>query len=482
MSRRTQALLVGIPLMIAMLWVPQIPLAKASGGLALDSSSSGTCIGFVQCTAYASNLDATGTNDLIILQVLLNNTGTVTAVTSTQGLTWTQRAEVLDGLGGRESEWYAVASRIVSNPSISITDSIPKIKVGIEVFGITGYDTAKPFDYTVSVPSVETSSSASISASISTNDAYDMLIGLEYGGTGPTFTAGSGFTGICLNDSTCAVAGMDPAASEYQIAPAAQSNSIVNMTQMGASSWGFIVDSIESAIPFVDHVSPGTGAVGAVITVQGTAFLGASNVEFCGTFLSRFTVVNDTSMTIIATQLSSPPSTQTCDIVVSNGSGASLLSAIDQFSFLPNVQSISPTTGGSGTVLRITGSSFIGATSVTICGVSHTGFTVKNDTEITTTVSQIALASSTRCGVVVTNFNGRSPASGGGVFTYTPQSGSQGAGPNSVNASELTTRTIYIAIASILAVALIVGSQLIHRRGSDEMKGHALQTQKKPLP
>ena len=477
MSRRNQALLVLLPIMTAMLWIPQIPLARAGGGLALDSSSSGSCIGITQCTTYASNLDTAGTNDLVILQVLLNNTGTVTAVTSNQGLTWTQRAEVLNGLGGRESEWYAVASRIVSNPSISVTDSIPKIRVGIEIFGIAGYDTASPFDHTISGPTVATGSSTNIAASISANDAYDMLIGLEYGGKGPSFTPGSGFTGICLNDPSCSVAGIDPAASEYQIAPAAQSNSIVSMTQTGASNWGFIIDSIESAIPFVDSVSPGTGAVGSVISVEGTALSGALSVEFCGMFLPGFTVVNDTSMTIIAPRLSSPPSTQTCDIVVSNGSGASLSSASDQFSFLPTIASIEPTSGSYGTVLRITGSSFIGATSLTICGIAilQPRFSVSNDTEIMTTVPQTMLATSTRCDVVVTNFNGKSPTSGGAAFTYVPQGGSQGTGPNTTNAPTLT-RVIYIAAASVAAIALIVGSQVVHRRGSEEKKDQELRS------
>ena len=469
MSRRTQAFLVGTIVMILMLSIPQIPLAKASGGLALDSSSSGSCIGINQCVAYAQNLDTAGTNDLILLQVLLNNTGSVTAVTSNQGLTWTQRAEVSNGLGGKESEWYALASQLVSRPSISITDSIPKFNVEIEIFGVTGYDSAHPFDPTVSGPTVATGSSSTISGSISTNDAYDMLIGLEYGGTGP-FTAGSGFIGLCLGDPSCTVSGMNPAASEYQFAPVAQSNSIVNMTQTGSSTWGLIIDSIESAIPFVDFISPSTGTVGTVITVQGTALSGAVNVEFCGVFLSRFIIINDRSMNITAPQLPSPPSDQSCDIVVSNGSGASLSSPSDRFSLLPTILWVDPTTGSYGTALRITGSSFIGAKSVAVCGISQPTFTVNNDSEITTTIPQITLATSTRCDIVVTNFNGRSSTSGGEVFTYVPQGGSQGTGSNPANSAALTTRTIYIAAASIAAAVLIIGSQLVHRRSSNEKK------------
>lgn len=462
MSHRNRALFVLLPIMTAMLWIPQIPLARAGGGLAVDSSSSGSCIGITQCTTYASNLDTAGTNDLVILQVLLNNTGTVTAVTSNQGLMWTQRAEALNGLGGRESEWYAIASRIVSNPSISITDSVPKIRIGIEIFGIAGYDTARPFDPTISAPTVATGSSANISASINTNDAYDMLIGLEYGGKGPTFTAGSGFTGICLNDPSCTVAGMDPAASEYQIAPAAQSNPTVSMIQMGVASWGFIVDSVESAIPSVESVSPGKGAVGTVITVGGTSLSGGVTVEFCGTFLSAFTVVNDTSMNIIAPQLSSPPSTQTCDIVVSNDSGASRLSPGDQFSFLPTIASIDPTTGSYGTALRITGSSFIGTTHVSICGLSPPEFTVVNDTRIITSVPTIARTTSAPCNVIVTNAVGTGPVSDGGVLTYVPSAGSRGVTPTSPNLSSISIKIVYIVLAVFGAIALIVTSQLVH--------------------
>jgi hypothetical protein len=94
-----------------------------------------------------------------------------------------------------------------------------------------------------------------------------------------------------------------------------------------------------------------------------------------------------------------------------------------------------------------------------------------------TTVPQTMLATSTRCDVVVTNFNGKSPAFGGGMFTYVPQGGNRAGGSNTGNVPTLTTRAIYIAVASVAAIALIVGSQFVHRRGSEERKDRVLQSQ-----
>jgi hypothetical protein len=460
-----------------MLSAAHIPSVTASGGLVLDSSGSGSCIGITQCTMYAPSFDTIGSQDLVILQVLLNNTGTVTSVTSNQGLTWTQRAEVANGLGGKESEWFAVATQVLSNPSISVTDSMARVRVGIEILGISGYDTANPFDPIIKTPTTATGTSNIIEATIGTNDAYDFLIGLEYGGSGTMFNAGTGFTGICLNAPGCATASLDPASSEYGVAIQTSSSTVVSMTQTGGSSWGLIADAVESALPTVASVSPNQGIVGTRITIFGTSFISAVTVKFCGT-TQPFTVVNDTSIATTAPQVSSPSVMQVCDVVVTNGAGTSVPLGAAQFSFLPSVASVSPTSGGNETVATVIGTSFVGTTAATVCGVPQPKFTVINDTMIRMTISNIGMTESKPCDVVIANAIGRSSTSKSDLFTYTPQSG--GTTNHVPNTPTNSRKILYITIAGIAAAVLIAVAGLMRRWDPSKKEHRHVQAQEEP--
>jgi IPT/TIG domain-containing protein len=474
-KQRRRYLLIALVLAVVMtLSGAQIPRVNAVGGLVLDSSGSGSCIGIQQCTTYTPSFDTVGSEDLVILQVLLNNTGTVTAVTSNQGLTWSQRAEVANGLGGKESEWFAIATQPLSNPSISITDSVAGVSIGVEIFGISGYDTANPFDPSVRTPTTASGASNSISATISTNDAYDMLLGLEYGGNGITIKAGTGFTGICLGGPGCASA----AASEYELAAQSTLGSIISMNQTGGSSWGFIADAVESELPTIDSISPSQGIVGTGLTIVGTSFTTALKVMFCGTS-QPFIIANDTSIVTTAPQVSSPSSRQTCDVTVTNGAGTSVASGTDQFSFLPNVRSVTPSTGGNGTELTLSGSSFLETIDVTVCGVAQPNFAIISDTVIRLNISNLELTttSSRSCDVVVTNPNGKSSTSNKDLFNYVPQSPSGGT-TRPPSAPSSSNKIFYIAIAAIATVALVAIAGLMRRWDPGKKQQPHAQSQK----
>jgi len=148
--------------------------------------------------------------------------------------------------------------------------------------------------------------------------------------------------------------------------------------------------------------------------------------------------------------------------MVSGGAGTSLAEAADQFSFLPNVTTVNPTTGGNGTTVTITGSSFVGTTDVTLCGVSQPKFAVVSDTLIRLTISDPGLTASKSCDVVVTNPIGKSSTTGSDVFNYVPQS--QGGGTTRApSAPASSNRTFYITLAGITAVALIAVAGLMRR-------------------
>ncbi len=463
--------------------VSQIPLVRAIGGLTLDGAGNGSCTIITQCSIYTPGFSTIGSHDLVILQVLLNTTGTA-MVTSNQGLTWTKRAEVADGLGGMESEWYAVANQVLSNPSIGITVSVPKTRIGVEIFAISGYDPASPFDPSAKAPTTAMGTSNTMSATISTNAGSDMLIGLGYGGKG-AIIPGPGFTGICINADGCAIGNLDSISSEYKMVTTPQLGTVVSVTQTGGTSWGFIADAVLSELPTVTSVSPSKGAVGAPLTITGASFTNVATLTFCGKAQS-FTIASDQIIWTSAPQISSPSNIQTCDIVVTGGAGSSRASVADQFSFLPNVSSLSPSTGSNGTEVRVTGTSFVGTTGVTFCGVSQRRHTVINDTQIRFTIYGPGLTASKSCDIVVTNSIGNSSTSGNDVFSYVPQS--QGGGTtHAPNAPTISNKTLYIILAGIAAVALIAVVGLMRRwdpgkKGQNHVRIQEEPASNPPLP
>jgi hypothetical protein len=80
------------------------------------------------------------------------------------------------------------------------------------------------------------------------------------------------------------------------------------------------------------------------------------------------------------------------------------------------------------------------------------------------------LSASTRCDVTVTTLVGTSQISGTDSFAYVPQNTVTHSPPNSPASSKF----LYIEIASVAAVALIVGSQFIHRRDPSEKRERLL--------
>jgi hypothetical protein len=148
-----------------------------------------------------------------------------------------------------------------------------------------------------------------------------------------------------------------------------------------------------AATPTVTGVSPsvGTDSGGRLVTITGTDFTNATNVQV-GTATVNFTVDSDTQITTVS------PSTGTdgtVDITVTTPDGTSPATPADQFTYVPTptVTSVSPDLGpiAGGTTITITGSAFTGATAVTfwqttVNGTSQTpatSFTVDSDTQIT---------------------------------------------------------------------------------------------------
>lgn len=131
--------------------------------------------------------------------------------------------------------------------------------------------------------------------------------------------------------------------------------------------------------PRVTSFSPAGGVVGASVTVNGANFTGASSVAFDGT-AAAFTVNSATKITATV-----PAGATTGKIGVTTAAGTGLSPTSFTVNTVPAIGGFTPGSGGVGSSVVLTGTSFTGATSVKLNGLPA-AFTVSSPTQITTTV------------------------------------------------------------------------------------------------
>ena len=194
----------------------------------LDGKTSGSVGG----TSLTLTLPTTYTNEVVYVSVVTY--GGYSTTVSGSGLSWTRQAFVTySSTTIREETWYAVQPTIGSTTiNIAVSGSAYTAAVA---FGVSGANTASPFD----VPSVtNTGSSITASATITTTNANDLIVGsVGIDGTG-TVNVGSGYNLILTQAST----GRE-ISTEYKTVASAGSNA-VNFS-IPSNNWGIIVDAIK---------------------------------------------------------------------------------------------------------------------------------------------------------------------------------------------------------------------------------------------
>jgi len=136
------------------------------------------------------------------------------------------------------------------------------------------------------------------------------------------------------------------------------------------------------APPTITSFAPTNGPPGALVTISGTVFSGATCVTFSTTDATLFSVTNDSQ--IVATV---PVGATTGPIHVTTSAGTATSAAT--FTVEPNPEpvltSFSPTSGVVGTLVTLTGTGFTGASAVSFNG-TVAPYTVVTDATITATV------------------------------------------------------------------------------------------------
>ncbi|MDZ7695561.1 MAG: IPT/TIG domain-containing protein [Deltaproteobacteria bacterium] len=133
--------------------------------------------------------------------------------------------------------------------------------------------------------------------------------------------------------------------------------------------------------PTITSFTPTSGGTGTIVTITGTNLSGVTAMNFGGTGPSDFTVDNDTQITATV----GSGSTGKVSVTAPGGTATSN----DNFTFIdaPTITSFTPTSGGNGTTVVITGTHFAG-TEVKFGGTPAASFTVDSETQITAIVGE----------------------------------------------------------------------------------------------
>ena len=138
---------------------------------------------------------------------------------------------------------------------------------------------------------------------------------------------------------------------------------------------------IATTAPGITSFAPGSGGPGTLVTVTGSGFTGTSAVLFNTLNAAFYNVISDTQL--IA---SVPNGVVSGPIKVSNAVSQATSGSSFTVVAPPSITNVSPTMGPPGTQVTLTGSSFNGATAVSINNF-NLAFAVNSNTQITLTVA-----------------------------------------------------------------------------------------------
>lgn len=257
----------------AYLWTTQFPSATSipSGKMTLDLWAGptpvidGQAADYFRATSGSVSLTTTQANDLIYVVVAIDDTSANVTI-SGAGLTWISRGSATASTG-KVHTFYAISPNALSVVSITATISGREYFV-LTAFGISGVDTANPFDSNLLTPVSGSGNSNSPSVSFTTVSNNDLIIGAAYiNGTPPT--VGTGYTEIAMLSSGSQLVG----ATEYKNAVEPCSPKVLFSMGTSINFWAVIGDAVvPSSSGAIFSVSAYT--TNSIGTTSGTLFSG----------------------------------------------------------------------------------------------------------------------------------------------------------------------------------------------------------------
>ncbi len=414
-------------------------VAVGSGGNTIATSTNGsTWIGLGATVFTSQGLSVTYANNLWVAV----GEGTNTIATSTDGVNWTGRGTSIfsnkgTGVAFNNGVWVAVGDDGTNSIATS-TDGVNWTGLGKTSLSGLGRGIAYGNGLWVAVGegtnSIATSTdgvnwTGRTGTSIFSNQGIGVAfnnglwIAVGQGTTNTIATSTNGVAWTGRGKTTFSVLGQSISYnSGLWIAVGQGTNSIatspdgVAWTGRGTSVFstsGFGVAVGIITPPNITGISPSSGALvgGTSVTITGTNFTGATSVTFGGLRATSFNVLNSTTITCIAPARSAGA----VGIIVTTEDGPSGEYSSYTYVTPPTITGISIPSGSTegGTIVTITGTSFMGATSVTFGGLAATSLSIVNNTTITCITPARSIGA---VGIIVTTLYGTSSAFSS--FTY----------------------------------------------------------------
>jgi hypothetical protein len=214
--------------------------------IALDGSAIHGCSSVTSCTVM---LSTTSSPDVIILAFNLDRTGTLSFSDSASVLSFTLRSGPITAGSGNQYEYYAIASGTLTADVITITTTAANTFFEIIGYGISGANTGSPFDPNGALPDTQNNISLCPPSggnnfpcvlNFSTSNANDFLT-LACGGSGPSQTAGTGYTIIQTAQ------GSQTDSAQYKVVSASQSGITIQFGTAIGNANECIGDAIQQA-------------------------------------------------------------------------------------------------------------------------------------------------------------------------------------------------------------------------------------------
>ena len=246
-------------------------------------------------------------------------------------------------------------------------------------------------------------------------------------------------TGVTINDASATFTVVDDTHINAKVPAGAALTGNVTVTTPALTTAKGTFSLIPT--PTITSIAPASGKAGDKIIITGTNFTGITAVKFAnGVGATRYSVDSPTQ---IAAIVPATAATGPIKIATSTGSAAS-----PTFTFYPapTIAGFTPTSGGAGLSVTITGTSFTGATAVKFNGIAAAGFTVVAATKITALVPNTPGASGL---ITVTAPGGTATSSAPFAFVTAPKITSFTPASGKVGASIVITGTTLTGATSV---------------------------------
>jgi hypothetical protein len=214
----------------------------------VDGSSSSFCITSLTCS---TSLSTSKSGDLIYVVLAVRPAGSGFSpsnykCTDTSSLSYSLRKSFVDANGHNIATMYAISSTALSSDKITCSYSASSTQnFTVAAIGISGYSSSAPFDPNSAVPSTAssgTTDSTTGSATISTSNANDLLLGVfNIDGSQTSLTAGSGFSTVLT-----VMNGRPPnMLIESKSVSSTQSGDSISASWSTSAGWAEIADAIQ---------------------------------------------------------------------------------------------------------------------------------------------------------------------------------------------------------------------------------------------